>query len=406
MQRKVILLLALSCMTLLLTQCGLDDLDSLEPLSMEEQDTQFLPANASRNNRQIPGRYIVVLNNEQIDVSDIEKIREIAKGLARKNGVNKDSIKQVYGKALKGFSIGLNRGQLKKLEKEGVIDYIIPDRVVQLAPPRERGPKKKNNTTNDNTSSSQTIPWGVTKVGGVSNGVGKTVWVLDSGVDLDHPDLNVDVTNAWSGFGGRDRSPDDSNGHGTHVAGIIGAKDNGFGVVGVAAGATIVPVKVLNSRGLGSYSVILAGIDYVTRKGKPGDVANLSLGGVVDAIVDNAVINAAASSGMHFVLAAGNEAIDCSGVSPARANGPGVYTISAMDSANRFASFSNYGSSVDYCAPGVNILSTYPGGGYAIMDGTSMAAPHASAVLLLGTATTNGVVSGDPDGQPDPIISR
>jgi subtilisin family serine protease len=113
---------------------------------------------------------------------------------------------------------------------------------------------------------------------------------------------------------------------------------------------------------------------------------------------------AAAATGVKFVLAAGNESDDANNHSPARANGPNIYTISAMNSSDNWASFSNFGTPVDYCAPGVSIFSTWKDGGYNTISGTSMAAPHAAGVLLLGNPTTDGTVNGDPDGNPDPII--
>ena len=192
---------------------------------------------------------------------------------------------------------------------------------------------------------------------------------------------------------------------GTHVAGTIAAIDNNIGVVGVAAGATVIPVKVLGARGSGSWSGIIAGIEHVAEYGSAGDVANMSLGGGIVAAVDDAV-KAAAAYGIKFVLAAGNSGANAINYSPARANGDNIYTISAMWEGDIWVSFSNYGSPVDYCAPGVYINSTWKNGGYNRISGTSMAAPHAAGVLLLGDPSSDGTVSGDPDGSPDPIISR
>ncbi|HWS00124.1 MAG TPA: S8 family serine peptidase, partial [Prolixibacteraceae bacterium] len=198
----------------------------------------------------------------------------------------------------------------------------------------------------------------------------------------------------------------DDNGHGTHVAGIIAAKNDEFGVVGVAPGAKVIPVKVLNRSGSGSYSGIIAGVDWVAAHGGVGDVANMSLGGPAYPDLDDAVETAAAG-GIKFALAAGNESTNALTRSPARANGANVYTVSAMDKNNNWAYFSNYGNPpVDYCAPGVSIYSTYKGGKYATMSGTSMAAPHVAGLLLLGNIATDGNVKGDPDGKADPIAHR
>ncbi|MBT8318937.1 MAG: S8 family serine peptidase, partial [Gramella sp.] len=228
------------------------------------------------------------------------------------------------------------------------------------------------------------------------------------GIDLDHEDLNVDASRGFNAFtSGKDgRSLDDGNGHGTHVAGTIAALDNNVGVIGVAAGATVVPVKVLDSRGSGSYSGVVAGVDFIGANGSNGDVANMSLGGPVSEALDDAV-KAASASGVKFVLAAGNESDDANNHSPARVNGANIYTISAVDINDNFASFSNYGNPpVDYAAPGVAIKSTWKGGGYNTISGTSMASPHAAGVLLLGNASTSGTANGDPDGNADAIIVR
>ena len=190
------------------------------------------------------------------------------------------------------------------------------------------------------------------------------------------------------------------------VAGIIAAKKNDIGVVGVAPGATVIPVKVLSSSGPGSTSGVIAGVNHVAANGKPGDVANMSLGGGVSSTLDKAVI-AAASKGVIFTLAAGNSATSVTGASPARVNAANIYTISAVDSLDQFASFSNFGLGVDFAAPGVGIYSTYRDGGYATLSGTSMAAPHAAGLFLAtnGNPKTCGfVTAGDPDGDPDPII--
>jgi len=133
--------------------------------------------------------------------------------------------------------------------------------------------------TNPTPLPAQVTPPGITRVGGGATYTGsKKAWIIDTGIDLNHPDLNVNVA-AGKTFVARTSTPEDDNGHGTHCAGIVAAIDNSVGVVGVAAGAPVVPVKVLDKRGSGAMSVIIAGVDFVTANGVAGDAANMSLGG-------------------------------------------------------------------------------------------------------------------------------
>jgi subtilisin family serine protease len=235
----------------------------------------------------------------------------------------------------------------------------------------------------------------------------KTVWVVDTGIDLDHPDLNVDTGRSRSFVSGV-TSADDQNGHGTHVAGIIGAKNNGLGVTGVASGARLVALKVLNQLGEGRLSGIIQAVNHVIQNGRPGDVVNLSLGGEGTSATLERVIRQAADAGLLFAIAAGNEGENSDNYSPARVNHPNVFTVSAMDRNNKFATFSNFGPSVDVCAYGVRITSTYKDGRYAILSGTSMAAPHVAGLLLIrgNKLPTRGPVTGDPDGKADPVAGE
>ena len=253
-------------------------------------------------------------------------------------------------------------------------------------------------------SGQQVTDWGVARVGGPGSPVsGRRAWIIDTGIEFTHPDLNVDQARSRTYVGG---TPNDENGHGTHVAGTIAAKDNNIGVVGVSPGSPVVSVRVLNRQGSGTTSGVIAGVDYVASAAASGDVANMSLGGGASASLDAAVVKAAAK-GIKFALAAGNESDDANNHSPARAEGDNIYTVSAMSSSGALASFSNYGNPpVDYAAPGVSIKSTYKGGGYATLSGTSMAAPHVAGILMLGNVKSDGTVTGDPDGNPDPIAHR
>lgn len=250
--------------------------------------------------------------------------------------------------------------------------------------------------------SSEVVPWGVARIGGGATATDKTAWIIDSGIDLNHPDLNVDIARSVS-FVKDTPSPADEYGHGTHVAGIIGAiKGNGIGVVGVAAGAKVVSVRVMDKNGNGSIAAMLAGIEYVSANAKPGDVVNISFEVSNSSEIDKVVL-AASQKGIIFVIAAGNNSsVVC--CSPAHLNGPNIYTVSAMDKNDQLASFSNFGSSiVDYAAPGVEIYSTAIGGGYSKLSGTSMAAPHLAGLLLIGSLHPVGNVLNDPDGFGEPI---
>ena len=348
----------------------------------------------------ITGKYIVVLKEDAgIAQSDLQtrhaKVQEKAIGLLKKYEIT-EQIEEVYQTALQGFTVKMAPGQAKKMELDPNVGYTVPDEVVTLSPIEINGKPGGGGIT-----PAQTIPWGITMVGGGATYSGSNVaWIIDTGVDLTHPDLHVGT---GVSFVPRVSSPNDDNGHGTHVAGTIAAINNTIGVVGVAAGATVIPVKVLNRSGSGAYSTNISGVDYVATHGKAGDVANMSLGGSFNQPLNDAVINAS-NMGILFSLAAGNESTDANTKSPASANGSNIYTISAMDKNKVWAYFSNYGNPpIDYCAPGVSIYSTYKGGGYATLSGTSMAAPHVAGLLLLGSIGSGGFVSGDPDGNPDVI---
>jgi subtilisin family serine protease len=351
----------------------------------------------------IEGQYIVVLNQSSFKSFSTEnyeqrmlKVRERARKMLQECEISENAVKNTYGTALLGFSANLTKAEVATLKSNPDVKYLVEDRIFTLGIVHLEGKPTP-------TPPAESIPYGILRVG-YASGVGKTAWIIDTGIDLDHPDLNVDASRGYDFVNG-DALADDDNGHGTHCAGTVAALDNEIGVVGVAYGATVVPVKVLNRRGSGAYSEIIAGIDFVATNAQPGDAVNMSLGGGVYEPIDEAVYNAS-QSGIYFSLAAGNESDDANNHSPARVNGANIWTISAMDSNDYWASFSNYGNPpIDFCMPGVNVYSCYKNGGFATMSGTSMAAPHMCGVLLLtnGNPSSDGYVNGDPDGNPDPI---
>ncbi|MBI5934515.1 MAG: peptidase S8 [Chloroflexi bacterium] len=208
-----------------------------------------------------------------------------------------------------------------------------------------------------------------------------TIAVIDTGVDLSHPDLAY-KTIAGYDFVNNDDIPQDDNGHGTHVAGIAAAmSNNSEGIAGVSWGANIMPLKVLNNAGSGTYANVAAAIIWATDNG--AQVINLSLGGSSPSSVLEDAVNYAYGRGMVQVAAAGNSG-SASVLYPAR-YGP-VISVAATDNFNSHAGFSNYGPEVDLAAPGASIYSLYPGGGYGYRSGTSMAAPFVAglASILIG----------------------
>lgn len=348
--------------------------------------------------RAIPSKYIIVLKDDNTILGDKVKSRGRALSLLKRNSSTESNLEFVYSKAIQGFSATLSPAIVAKLVKDPDVKYIEPDMEINLWPIIiEARPSKGGGTT----SPTQSVPWGISAVGGSSNATGKKAWIIDTGIELNHPDLIVDPSLGFTAFTlGKDANLNDGNGHGTHVAGTVAALNNDIGVVGVAAGATVIPVKVLDSRGSGSISGVIAGVDFVASNGSLGDVANMSLGGGYSSALNAAVLKA--SENVKFVVAAGNDAKEAKNYSPASVEGPNVYTISAHDVNGVFASFSNYGNPpIDYSAPGVSINSTWKGGGYNTISGTSMASPHVCGILLLGNISNSGEVTGDRDATPD-----
>jgi len=224
----------------------------------------------------------------------------------------------------------------------------------------------------------QTLPWGVDRIDADlvhamgNKGYGIKVCIIDTGVDMNHPDLNC---RGGYDFINGDADPDDDNGHGTHVAGIAAAQDNTIGVIGVAPEAYLYACKVLNAYGSGSYSDVIAGIDWARDNGM--DVANMSLGGSSGSTALQLACDSAWDSGVLLVAAAGS--------SPPTVGYPAAYksvmavTKTDQNDQQPYA----YGPELEVVAPGVNILSCYNDGGYRTMSGTSMATAHVSGHAAL-----------------------
>jgi subtilisin len=385
----------------------------------------------------IPGRYIVVLDTNAN-----------ANAVTKAHGIG---LQNRYSGVFNGFAAAIPAQALKGLAKNPHVVSIQPDRIVRAI--------------------AQVTPTGVDRIEAELNftpaPVDAGVAVIDTGIDLTHPDLNVqfgvnclrlDKKTGQCKAGGND-----DHGHGSHVAGTIGAYNNSAGVVGVAPGVRLYAVKVLDRKGSGTLSSVIAGIDWVVNNAAAYgiDVVNLSLGGTgmddtdgnpngcaVTTDAEHIALCGLIAAGVTVVVAAGNELEDTMYHTPGAFDeviavsafsdfdgipgGLGQDTFAFSDCTetldDSFGCFSNFGHDVDIMAPGMGIYSTYMNGGYATMSGTSMACPHvagASAVLLaddpsLGhfdvlaallaagdpnpCATPNGICDDDPDGIQEPLL--
>src|ERR687894_1950826 len=308
----------------------------------------------------IPGQYIVVFKD------GVQDPTAVARAHAQRHGAE---ILFSYQHSIKGYAARFPEGRLDKVRADEQVAYVEPDMTAYAR--------------------AQTLPWGIDRIDAdvsstdAGNGSGAisnvNAYIIDSGI-YRHTDLNV--VGHVNFAGGKNT---DCNGHGTHVAGTVAAKDNTSYVVGAAPGAPLTGVKVLGCSGSGTWSGVIAGIDWVSANAVKPAVANMSLGGGANRAVDDAV-RRSAGSGVFYALAAGNESVNACNSSPARAGAGtnnGIATVAATNSADREASWSNYGSCVDIWAPGVSILSTRKGGGTTTMSGTSMASPHGAGGAAL-----------------------
>lgn len=348
------------------------------------------------------GRYIVVLR----DGSDAPAI---ARDHAARFGAQ---VGFVYGAAIDGYAAAIPEARLAALTADPRVAFVSEDRVVS-------------------TTADDSLPTGIkrslapaasTASGLDYSGAAVSVAVIDTGIDRTHPDLNILAgKNCSSGS-----SWSDGNGHGTHVSGTIGAKDNGVGVVGVAPGIPLIAVRVLNNQGSGTWSSIICGIDWVTqnRVALKIRVANMSLGGSSSdssCVTGNDAFHKAicnsTNAGILYVVAAGNSNTNLSGFVPATydetlsvtamadfngVGGGGASPTCRSDVDDTSADFSNYASasSTDaghtIAAPGVCILSTWKGGGYNTISGTSMASPHVAGAAALCIATSTSCAALAP----------
>jgi len=352
-------------------------------------------------------RYIVVLED------DVDHPSQVASEIEQRQvGVD---VGFVYGDALEGFSAEIPDEDLAAVRADPNVDYVEPDGRVHAV---------------------QTLPWGIDNIGAdesstvSGNGSGTVsgvrLYVLDTGVYKKHPELNVVVPDGDPPNFAGGRYTDCGAGHGTHVAGVLAARDNARGVVGVAPGAPVTSVKVIGCNGPGFISNVIAGINWMIEDMNGTDdvlgtaddkaaVASLSLSGPPSETLDRAIRESAAADpdhdgdvdgGIFYAVAAGNDGKNACDFSPAAAGRTwdgakwiydnGVVTTAAVREGREETTWSNYGPCVDLWAPGKDILSTKNEGGTSTMSGTSMAAPHVGGTAAL-------YLSNNPEATP-PVV--
>ncbi len=404
----------------------------------------------------IPDQYIVVFHD---DVENLDSAESDI--VARGRGVRLAS----YRSAIRGFAGQFSAAAIDDIRRDPRVAFVSEDRVVTIAGDRSDrtdrsgvvdnaaresrrwNPKPSPTPTPSPTppANTQIVPLGVDRIDGeakTNKGEGVVVAVVDTGVDLTHPDLKANIYGGKNCTSYNTSAYGDENGHGTHVAGTIAALDNTVGVVGVAPKARIAAIRVLDRYGNGSWSSVICGLDTVAANGPVNGgaitVANMSLGGggVSDnncGLTNNDALHKAVcrvrDAGVTLIVAAGNDGRDSNSFVPAAYN-DAVITVSALADSDglpgglggstgfgaddTFASFSNFGSPVDIAAPGANVYSTKRGGGYVNMSGTSMASPHAAGAAALYVSAHPGaswteirdalVSAGEPlgSGHSDP----
>lgn len=333
---------------------------------------QSFAANPQAACTAVPGNYIVSLNKGTSIANEVKNIngRQITPAFR-------------YSQVFNGFAASLSADEVCDLQRRPSVEFIEEDQVAMA----------------DAISTQAGATWGISRIDSPAiidstytysnSGSGVTVYVIDSGINSSQVEFTGRINSGYSSIAG---GVEDCSGHGTHVSGTIAGT-----VYGVAKQARITPVRVLDCTGSGSYSGVIAGLDFVALNHSAGEkaVANMSLSGGISRALDSAV-NKVIADGVTVVVAAGNNNAKACNYSPARV--ANAITVAASDSANKFATFSNYGKCVDIIAPGAGITSAWTGTSTAIntISGTSMATPHVSgtvALLLESGAMSSGALA-------------
>ncbi|MEU4075710.1 serine protease [Streptomyces venezuelae] len=348
----------------------------------------------------IAGSYIVTL--------DESAQAETAKGraVAAKFGAK---IKRTYTSAVNGYAVELSEAQAKKLAADPAVTSVVQNRVFHVDGTQPSPPSWGLDRIDQ-----KALPLNQSYTYPDTAGQGVTAYIIDTGVRITHSDFGGRASYGYDAID-NDNTAQDGHGHGTHVAGTVAGTS-----YGVAKKAKIVGVRVLDNSGSGTTEQVVAGIDWVTRNAVKPAVANMSLGGGVDTVLDAAVRNSIAS-GVTYAVAAGNDSSNASNYSPARVTE--AITVGSTTNTDARSSFSNYGTVLDIFAPGSSITSSWNTSDSATntISGTSMATPHvagAAAVYLAGnptatpaqvstaltTAATPNVVTNPGSGSPNRLL--
>ncbi|WP_245830976.1 S8 family peptidase [Sediminibacillus massiliensis] len=360
-------------------------------------------SNAAEKEQEIkpaePGQVEVqVKKGEYVKGQVIVKFKDKVSKKEKQDALNNARVKEVEDKdsvksPFKVLEVRNVEAVAKALSKNPQVEYAEPNYVMSAAwTPNDSyysyyqyGPQ---NTYTDNA-------WDITR-----GSSGQEIAVLDTGVDYNHPDLDGKTIRGYD-FIDNDYTPQDLNGHGTHVAGTAAAEtNNGTGVSGMAPNTAILAVRVLDASGNGSLADIADGIRYAADAG--AEVINLSLGCDCNTRTLENAVDYAWSQGATVIAAAGNDGVSTTFEPASYSN---VIAVGAVDRYDRRASFSNYGAWVDVTAPGVDIAATVPNRGYAYMSGTSMASPHVAGLagLLAGQGRSNSEIRQAIEQTADPI---